>query len=208
MDFRDRDGAPLIKWHDAESAFEAWKACSARPSLRLHRHDLRPPARRQRHPVAVHRRRAGRHRATLRRRALQHRPRLLRDVRPGPHDRSCAGRGVVSRQGAAWPGVPARRRVRAVSRGPGRRVSVAAHDRAHAVPLPHAHQDRPYAGTPGGGSGGVGRDESGRREGFGAPRGRPRLRRVAPRRGAGPCPRLGHPRGRRVRPVPLRRLGS
>jgi predicted molibdopterin-dependent oxidoreductase YjgC len=28
MDFRDRDGAPLIKWHDAESAFEAWKECS------------------------------------------------------------------------------------------------------------------------------------------------------------------------------------
>jgi anaerobic selenocysteine-containing dehydrogenase len=28
MDFRDKDGAPLIKWHDAESAFEAWKACS------------------------------------------------------------------------------------------------------------------------------------------------------------------------------------
>src|SRR5918993_3066668 len=29
MDLRDRDGQPLIKWHDAESAFEAWKACSA-----------------------------------------------------------------------------------------------------------------------------------------------------------------------------------
>jgi anaerobic selenocysteine-containing dehydrogenase len=29
MDFRDREGAPLVKWHDAESAFEAWKACSA-----------------------------------------------------------------------------------------------------------------------------------------------------------------------------------
>ena len=28
MDFRDRDGRPLIAWHDAESAFEAWKACS------------------------------------------------------------------------------------------------------------------------------------------------------------------------------------
>jgi anaerobic selenocysteine-containing dehydrogenase len=28
MDFRDRDGQPLIKWHDPESAFEAWKACS------------------------------------------------------------------------------------------------------------------------------------------------------------------------------------
>ena len=28
MDFRDKDGAPLIKWHDPEGAFEAWKACS------------------------------------------------------------------------------------------------------------------------------------------------------------------------------------
>ena len=29
MDFRDRDGEPLITWHDAESAFEAWKALLA-----------------------------------------------------------------------------------------------------------------------------------------------------------------------------------
>jgi anaerobic selenocysteine-containing dehydrogenase len=29
MGFRDRDGAPLIGWEDAEGAFEAWKACSA-----------------------------------------------------------------------------------------------------------------------------------------------------------------------------------
>ncbi|MFH8624073.1 molybdopterin oxidoreductase family protein [Streptomyces vietnamensis] len=29
MDFRDKDGGPLIGWHDAESAFEAWKRCSA-----------------------------------------------------------------------------------------------------------------------------------------------------------------------------------
>lgn len=28
MELRDRDGAPLVKWADAESAFEAWKACS------------------------------------------------------------------------------------------------------------------------------------------------------------------------------------
>lgn len=28
MDFRNRDGDPLIGWHDAESGFEAWKACS------------------------------------------------------------------------------------------------------------------------------------------------------------------------------------
>ncbi|MEU0786938.1 nitrate reductase [Streptomyces sp. NPDC006173] len=29
MDFRDKDGGPLISWHDPESAFEAWKRCSA-----------------------------------------------------------------------------------------------------------------------------------------------------------------------------------
>jgi anaerobic selenocysteine-containing dehydrogenase len=29
MDFRDKDGAPLPQWHDAESAFEAWKRASA-----------------------------------------------------------------------------------------------------------------------------------------------------------------------------------
>lgn len=29
MDFRDKDGAPLIGWHDAESAFAAWQRCSA-----------------------------------------------------------------------------------------------------------------------------------------------------------------------------------
>jgi ferredoxin-nitrate reductase len=28
MDFRDKDGDPLIKWDDPESAFEAWKECS------------------------------------------------------------------------------------------------------------------------------------------------------------------------------------
>jgi anaerobic selenocysteine-containing dehydrogenase len=29
MDFRDKDDGPLIAWHDPESAFEAWKRCSA-----------------------------------------------------------------------------------------------------------------------------------------------------------------------------------
>jgi predicted molibdopterin-dependent oxidoreductase YjgC len=28
MDFRDKDGGPLIKWDDPEGAFEAWKECS------------------------------------------------------------------------------------------------------------------------------------------------------------------------------------
>lgn len=29
MNLRDKDGNPLLQWHDAESAFEAWKRCSA-----------------------------------------------------------------------------------------------------------------------------------------------------------------------------------
>ncbi len=29
MDFRNKDGAPLISWHDPESAFGAWQRCSA-----------------------------------------------------------------------------------------------------------------------------------------------------------------------------------
>ncbi|MDB4985967.1 MAG: molybdopterin oxidoreductase [Myxococcaceae bacterium] len=28
MDFRDKDGAPLIKWSDAEGAFDAWRECT------------------------------------------------------------------------------------------------------------------------------------------------------------------------------------
>jgi len=28
MEFKDKDGNALIKWHDSESAFEAWKKCS------------------------------------------------------------------------------------------------------------------------------------------------------------------------------------
>lgn len=29
MDFRDKDGGPLVTWHDPESAFEAWQRCGA-----------------------------------------------------------------------------------------------------------------------------------------------------------------------------------
>lgn len=28
MDLKDKDGGPLVKWHDPESAFEAWKECT------------------------------------------------------------------------------------------------------------------------------------------------------------------------------------
>ena len=64
MDFRDKDGAPARRRGTTpEAAFEAWKECTPRPALRLHRPDLRQAARRQRHPVALHRRAPRRHRA-------------------------------------------------------------------------------------------------------------------------------------------------
>ena len=74
MDLRDRDGQPLIKWHDAESAFEAWKACSAGAPMRLHGPQLRQAAGRRRDPVALQRPAPRRHRAALHRHDLQHRP--------------------------------------------------------------------------------------------------------------------------------------
>ena len=56
MDFRDRDGAAARRRGPTpEEAFEAWKECTARPALRLHRAELRQAARGQRHPVALQR---------------------------------------------------------------------------------------------------------------------------------------------------------
>ena len=139
MDFRDRDGEPLIKWHDPESAFEAWKACSKRPAVRLLRAHLRPAARRKRPSVG--------RRAPLHRRRLQHRPGLLRGVRARPADRRDEQRDRVPGQGAGRPCVPTRRRLRAVARDAGRRVPAAPHDGPYDLPLPHTHQDRSRAGA-------------------------------------------------------------
>ena len=40
MQFTDKDGEPLIKWSDAEGAFEAWKECSRGRPVRLQRDEL------------------------------------------------------------------------------------------------------------------------------------------------------------------------
>ena len=93
MDFRDRDGEPLIKWDDPESRSRRGRRARADGPATTPALTLRQAARRQRHPVAVHRRRAGRNRAPLRRRALQHRPRLLRELRTRPGHRAPRHRG-------------------------------------------------------------------------------------------------------------------
>lgn len=114
MDFRDADGEPLIKWHDAESAFEAWKLCSKGPAVRLHGHDIRHAARRERDPVAMHTRRAGRHRTPLRRWPVQHGSGLLRGVRAGLRHGGSALAGRLPGQTARRAGLPARCRLRIV----------------------------------------------------------------------------------------------
>ena len=87
MDFRDRDGAPLIRWHDPESTFEAWKECSrGRPcdySGLTYDASAAAPASNGRAPSAH----PDGGRAALRRRPLQHGPRLLRGLRARPDDR-------------------------------------------------------------------------------------------------------------------------
>jgi anaerobic selenocysteine-containing dehydrogenase len=47
MGLTDQDGAPLISWHDAESAFDAWKRCSAGRPRRLRELRARPHHRRR-----------------------------------------------------------------------------------------------------------------------------------------------------------------
>ena len=99
MDFQDRDGAPLIKWRDPESAFEAWKACSAAARATTAGSATRGCA------VAAassgHARRgAGGDRATLHRRPLQHGPGLRETFGQDLDDRRRLHRGAVPRAGA------------------------------------------------------------------------------------------------------------
>ena len=82
MDFRDKDGAPLVKWTDAEGAFDGWRACSRGPAVRLSGLELREAQSGLRHPVAVQRAVSGGTGAAVRRRRLHYARRGLRDLRP------------------------------------------------------------------------------------------------------------------------------
>ena len=141
MDFRDRDGEPLIAWHDAEGAFEAWKACSkGRPcDYSGMTYDLLRGSSGIQWPCTADA--PGGNRAALHGRRVQHRAELLGDVRAGPEDRGSAQRGRVPRQGGPRSRVPAQRRLLRPRRAAHRRVPAAPHHRAHRLPLPHAHQD-------------------------------------------------------------------
>jgi anaerobic selenocysteine-containing dehydrogenase len=198
MDFRDRDGQPLIKWHDPESAFEAWKACS-KGRVRLLGHHVRAAAGDRRDAVG--------RRAPLCRRRVLRGSRDVRDLRARPADRRLAGRDRVPGAQSGGKGDPQGGGVRAAARGADGRAPAAPEHRAHALPLPHPDEDRTCAAAPGRCARGVGRTGRGRRAGTRARRGRRRRDRVAARGTPGARARHGAARGRRVRTVPLRILG-
>ncbi len=158
LDLRDKDGDRLVKWDDPEGAFEGWKACSAgRPCdyTGLSYDKLRGG---QRHPVALQPRTSRRQRTHLRWRAVLERARLLPELRARPsHRRTARARrvqgheplGQSDHQGRPIPAAP-----RDAERG----LPVPAHDRAHAVPLPHPHQDGQGPAAAGRRPRGLGRD--------------------------------------------------
>ena len=147
MDFRDRDGEPLIKWTTPEAAFEAWKACSRGRPCDYTRPDLRPAARR---------RRASSGRATA---STPTAPSGSTPTASSTPTRTTARpSATTSSTGRRVDrgGVPrARRRTAGRScrppttsrrpRRPSERVPAAADDGPHRLPLPHPHQDRPRA---------------------------------------------------------------
>ena len=209
MDFRDRDGEPLIAWHDAEGAFEAWKACSKGRPCDYSGMTLRPPARIQRHPVAVHRGCARRDRAALHGRRVQHRPSYCGDVRAGPETGAPYTEERVPRQGAR---TVARSCTRAATPPPP--SSPAPSTRCCSPPAAPSttstRAPRPAARPQLAGSGArrVGRAQPQRR------RRRSGSRRatwcgssLAARRDRGTGAHQRHPAGRGLRAVPLRLLG-
>ncbi len=147
MDFRDKDGAPLIKWSDPEGAFEAWKGCSrGRPCdyTGLSYAKLTGGSGIQ---WPCNERAPRRHRAALHRRPLQDRRRRLRRLRPRPDHRRRDHRAGVPRPRPRRPGDPQAGRVRAAVRAARRRLPVLAHHRPGRLPLPHPDQDRPLEGA-------------------------------------------------------------
>lgn len=87
MDFQDKDGGPLIPWHDPESAFRAWQACTEGRPVRDYTGLSYDKLRAAVDPVAVQRDLAQGPRAPVHRRRLPRRPGILRELREGPPHR-------------------------------------------------------------------------------------------------------------------------
>ena len=143
MDFRDRDGEPLIAWHDPAGAFEAWKACSkGRPCdySGLSYDRLRDGPGIQ-WPCTAE--------------TSDGSERLYADgvFNTDPEIAETYGQDLVTGAPATEEEYRAKEphgraflhaaEYQPVARGPERGASAAAHDRPDALPLPHAHEDRP-----------------------------------------------------------------
>ena len=109
MDFRDRDGAPLIRWTGPEEAFEAWKACSrGRPCdysgltyARLREGGVQWPCTEDAPDGTERLYTDGRFNTD---------PGLRRDLRPGPRHRGHPHGHRAPREAPRRPGLPPRHR--------------------------------------------------------------------------------------------------
>ena len=206
MDFRDRDGEPLINWHDPESRVRGVEGVLARAA----------PATTPGSPTS------GCAAATASSGPAPTAPTAPSGCTPTASSTptrttarttatTCAPARRSARtstgQAAGRPRVPARRRLRAVTGDAERRVPAAADHRPHALPVPHPHEDRPRAELDGPRPGRLGRAQRRRRRTRSASR-RATWSRVASPRGAIEAPaRSTPPARRRLRAVPLRLLG-
>ena len=149
MDLRDKDRAPLVSWTDAESAFEAWKRCSAgRPCdyTGLSYDRLRSPSGIQWPCTPDHP--DGTERLYVRRRVPRY-GRGLRVLRPRSGDRRVDGGDRVPGAESRRPGDDQGSGVPAAARDTERAVPVAVGDRPDDLPLPYPHQDCSRSGAAG-----------------------------------------------------------
>ncbi len=206
MDFRDKDGGPLIGWRDPQEAFAAWQRCSAgRPCDYT--------------GLSYDKLRGGGIQWPCTEDAPGGTARLYTDGFDHAHPDRCESYGKDMVTGATVtpveyrslnPGRQGRdqgRRVPSAARGRLSRVPPPADHRPHRVPLPHPYQDRPRARAERRRPGRVGGDlpVGGRRTGPG--RRRSRAGHHSARGDPGPAADRGDPRRCGLRPLPLRLLG-
>ena len=207
MGLKDKDGAPLVKWSDAEGAFEGWKECSrGRPCdyTGMTYEKLRGGSGIQwpcneENPDGTERIYTdGRFWATP-----DYCESYGRDMVTGAAPRTDRVHGAQpQRQGRHQGG-----RVHLPARAAQRGLPAGTHHRAHRLPLPHPHEDGTGPGAAGRRTRGVGGGVRRRRRRARAGGGRRRRGHHAPRQRRGQGEGERDPQRRALPALPLRLLG-
>jgi hypothetical protein len=142
MDFRDKDGGPLITWSDPGGRVPGLAGVQPRPVVRLHR-TVYDRLRGERNPVALQRGASRRLRPLYTDGVFPTDRAFCEDY---GHDLLTGGATEPDGYRAANParaGLSQNRAVRAATGGPERGLSPRGDHRTHGLPLPHPHQDGP-----------------------------------------------------------------